>query len=287
MDWSLKQNCKTRAADASFSCPVMVGLRSVLVPSSRVLGGDSPPSDRVFTMRAVPSPPVQQQDAGAGEGNGMFGAFAFGLTQACRKEASLASLCYLHSASGALDGLLESCDDAIEVRQGLEGLQGGQDRSAAKEAVYQGAGERNGCSKVLRDALLRHCNQLLRNDSGELFYSMRKTIAVQLGVLGALHCLLDTTAPGARDIILSLEDGRVLGRGARPGLSKLQGMLDCPAEGVEHVEELVGDVYVRLTPVILEALSTRVVESTLRSALGNTAIALNDSSNLLQVLICQ
>jgi hypothetical protein len=215
--------------------------------------------------------------------------------------------------------------------------------------------DRNNSSNVLKTALQTNWSHLMRNNNGEVFFSMRKTIASQLGVLGALSYLLQSSAPNARETIMSAQNGRVVGYNMKPvaaalaltgasssgdgngshggnddgmdvdttstaddstkkskkktqtskvinavskkatttkATSNTKGSANTKANATakkasDKDKDDDGDddevVFLRLTPAVLTALSLRVVNSTLRTAMGNTAAAVNKQQSLAEV----
>lgn len=241
---------------------------------------------------------------------------SYSLTRACYKEESLANMCYSQGqgqSSKSLSSLVQSWNDAVQVRQEIEVsfletvAEGGCSNEEAialcfarsKQEAYSRAMERNRSVDLLKCVLLSNWSRLLRNNNGEVYYSLRKTLASQLGVLGAVSYILQSSAPSPREYIFSTHDGRVSAYNMKPSPESLTLSPNVSVsseessklgEGVNagrmDVDMTAGEgetCCLRLTPAVVGALSMRLVNSTLRSALGNTAIAISKQRNVIEV----
>jgi hypothetical protein len=277
---------------------------------------------------------INTSKSGGGGGGGdedAAGDSLYSLTRAADKEVSLAGLCYSQpttsSSSSSSNPIVHSCKDAIRVRREIESeflemvRDGASEEEVAacvslcKQEVFARAMERNNSTHMLKKALQNNWKQLLRNNNGEVFFSMRKTIASQLGVLGAVSYLLQCGAPTARASLLSMHDGRVMSFNMKPGAAALSepkmaapssplpmGGSGSAGAGVVQEEDAGEDkmemdveevtvgggaqedaVFLRLSPSVLSALSMRLVNSTLKAALGNTAVAISKQKSLTEV----
>lgn len=318
-EWCLKQHSLTRANDISIAHPTTVALRRLQVPKECPLSGGSTNGIPCGSTEGIPSftpldtlPPTISASLASNSSNSYCddsesGDMVYSLTRAAMKELSLEGLCYAQSPSKSKNPITQSCDDAVLVRKDFETKylnavteSANEQEIAAKllecqQAAYAAAISRNQTTDVLKAGLQNEWSSLLRNNNGEAFFSLRKTMASQLGVLGAISYILQAKAPTARERIFSSQDGRVFAYNVKPISSALaipHGVGDdevkmeaelIPTGGQKAILELNGAIYLRLTPSMVDALSMRLINSTLKSALGNTAVAISNQKSLIEV----
>ena len=316
-EWCLQQHSLTRANDIGLVHSATVSLRRLQVPKipSQTAAGATEgissindgflPLESLSSSRSVLSTrsnlysSVVEKDSGD---------CMYSMTRAVDEEVSLAGVCYMRTASPSSNPIIEYWNDAVKIRQEIEHeLQiKSIKHNSTEEVIFQGllqkakqsafnrAQERNNTTALLGDALRRKCSTMYRNNNGEVFYSLRKTVATQLGVLGSIAFMLQSIAPSPREYIVSTADGRVLAYNMKPAPQKLNlpcsvqvdaTATKCDDQATTGMEQCVVPdlVALRLSPMVVGALSVRVVKSTLKTAMGSTALAITKQGDLTEV----
>jgi len=327
IEWCMKQHTLTRTNNTSIAHPSTVALRRLQIPKecppSAGSGGgmtrSSSEGGSTFGDSMIPLdtlPPTVSATLASNNSNNSDdddpGDNIYGITHAGEKEFSLEGLCYRRSSLTVKNPIMQSCDDAILVRTEIEeefsklvsGNASEQELADAllqsQEKAFASAMDRNNTASFLTDALRNDWKSLLRNNNGEAFFSLRKTMASQIGVLGAVSYILHSAAPSSRERIISARDCRIISYNMKPSQSALMmpATTNTSPAGGDNMEVdsdnsmLVAEekmssdeIFLRLTPSIVNALSMRLINSTLKSSLGNTALAISKQKSLIETIM--